>query len=57
MKIYSKQAKVGIHRTEGFERSHLVEIVKAFSNTLGEVNEIFAGRWSYHSDKEEKEDA
>lgn len=47
MKIYAKQNKLGFYRTEPFERMHIVEIVKSFSNTLGEVNEIIAGRWSH----------
>lgn len=46
MKIYSKQSKLGVYRSENFERSHLIEIVKSFSNTIGEVNEIVSGRWS-----------
>ena len=50
MKIYSKNNKLGLHRTESFERMHLIEIVKAFSSTIGEVNEIIAGRWSYGGD-------
>lgn len=35
-----------MHRTEAFDKTHLVEIVKSYSNTLGEVNEIVSGKWS-----------